>query len=281
MLGGVVILWSSGFIVARLVGPYVEPLAFVAARNAGVVVVLAPVAFLLRRSWPGTGTAWAHLLFAGALNQGVYLAAVYWSVREGLPAGVAALLGGFQPIAIALFAMAALGERINARRWFGIALGFAGAALVLTPRLEGVGPMVPLVPAAVCFGGILAIAAGTVWLRRFVRTIDLVTGSAVQFLGAGIFAACAALTFETGTVIWSVPLIAGYVWAVFALGAGGMTIYFWLMNRGAMAAASALLFLVPPTAALMAYVGFGEALAPIQLVGMGVAAFGVWMATRP
>lgn len=281
LLGGVVILWSSGFIVARLVGPYVEPLAFVAARNAGVVAVLVPVALALHRTWPGTRAAWGHLLFAGALNQGVYLAAVYWSVREGLPAGVAALLGGFQPIAIALFAMVALGERISARRWLGIALGFAGAGLVLTPRLEGVGPMVPLLPAAVCFAGILAIAAGTVWLRRFVRTIDLVTGSAVQFLGAGLAAGSAALVFETGTVIWSLPLIAGYLWAVFALGAGGMTIYFWLMNRGAMAAASALLFLVPPTAALMAYVGFGEALAPIQLIGMAVAAFGVWMATRP
>lgn len=281
LLGFVVLLWSSGFIVARLVAPYVEPLTFVVMRNVGVVAVLAPAALLLRRPWPATNRDWAHLLFAGALNQGVYLGAVYWSVREGLPAGVAALIGGFQPIGIALFAAAAVGERVGARRWLGIGVGFAGAALVLLPRLEGVGNAVPLVPAAVCFGGILAIAIGTVWQRRFVRGGDPVTISAVQFLGAAVFAGFCAFSFESGTVIWSWPLIGGFVWAVFALGAGAMTIYFWLMSRGAMASASALLFLVPPSAAIMAYLGFGEALAPIQITGMAVAALGVWQATRP
>src|SRR5215471_7318041 len=130
-----VLLWASGFVVPRAFKPYVEPFIFIAARNAGAAVVLVLIALALRRSWPSTRADRLGLIWTGALLQGFFLMAGYWAIVGGLAVGVAALIGALQPALTAVFAAVMVGEGLHARQWLGLALGLAGVAVVISPKL--------------------------------------------------------------------------------------------------------------------------------------------------
>ena len=135
-----VLLWSTGFIVAKMAAPYAPPLTFLLLRFAGVVVVLLPLAWLTRAPWPQSPRAWFDTAVVGLLLQATYLGGVWLAIALGMPAGVSSLLVGTQPLLTALFG-ATVGERVSRLQWLGLVLGIVGIALVLSDRLTlaGVG----------------------------------------------------------------------------------------------------------------------------------------------
>jgi drug/metabolite transporter (DMT)-like permease len=219
-------------------------------------------------------------LVAGVLLHGGYLGGVFWAVEHGLPAGIAALISGLQPLLAGLLVGPLLGERVSLQRWAGILLGFGGAVLVVAPRLGGI-DAIPPAAVIVCFGGMVSITLGTIWQKRTAAAVDLRTNTVVQFLGATALTLPIALVFERAEFTWGPELVIGLFWAVFGLSIGAIALLLILIRRGAVARVSALLFLVPPVAALMAYFMFGETLTPVQIAGMVLAAIGVAIASRP
>ncbi len=274
-----VVLWATGFIVARLVAPHTDPFTFLALRfvlSAGLFAVLAVAS---GAAWPRGGLAWRNQVVTGVLMQGVYLGGVFWSVRHGMPAGVAALVTGLQPLLTAMLSFWLLRERVRARRWVGIVVGFAGAVLVLTPQLRGAGA-VGIGPLLAVGASALGITFGTIWQKRFGGAADLRTSGAVQFGAASVLMAIAALWLEDGRFDGSAAALAGLAWAVLGMSLGAVSLLLLLIRRGAVAGVASLMYLVPPVAAAIAYMAFGEALAWVQVVGMAVAAVGVWIASR-
>jgi drug/metabolite transporter (DMT)-like permease len=274
-----VLLWATGFVVARLVAPDADPLTFLTVRFLLAALLLAAMAAVLRAPWPTTGPGWRDGLVAGVLLHGGYLGAVFWAVKHGLPAGIAALVAGFQPLATGFLVGPALAERVSPRRWAGIGIGALGAGLVVAPKV-GLPGGVPLVPLAVCFGGMLSITAGTLWQKRTGATADLRTNTAVQYVGAASFTLPVALLTETGRLDPTPALLFGLAWSVLGMSIAAIGLFMILIRRGAVAGVAALLYLVPPVSALMAYTLFGETLAPVQIAGMAVAALGVAVASR-
>ncbi|GGK53937.1 DMT family transporter [Salinarimonas ramus] len=274
-----VVIWATGFIVARLVAGDAEPLTFLWIRYALAIAVLAVAAWLAGAAWPSTWAGWRDGLVAGVLLHGAYLGGVFWSVSHGLPAGIAALVAGLQPLLTGLLVAPLIGETVSARRWLGIAVGFAGVLLVVVPRL-GEGSGIPPIPLAVCFSGVLAITLGTIWQKRTASKLDLRTNTVVQYCGALLFTLPLALLIEEGRIVFTTEVVIGLAWAVLGLSIGAISLLLVLIRRGAVAGVASLLFLVPPCSALMAYLLFGETLAPIQMLGMGVAALGVALASR-
>ena len=274
-----VLIWATGFVAARLVAPYADPLTFLSLRFAIAALVLAALAAAFRAPWPATGRAWRDGLVAGALLHGVYLGGVFWAVKHGLPAGIAALIAGLQPLATGLLVGPWLGERVSPQRWAGIAVGALGAGLVVAPKL-GAADGFPPGPVAICILGMLAITAGTIWQKRTAGAADLRTNAVVQYLGALLVTVPLMLLLEDMHLEPSVPLWIGLAWAVFVLSIGGIGLLLVLIRRGAVAGVAALLYLVPPVSALMAFGLFGETLNPVQIAGMVVAAAGVAVASR-
>jgi drug/metabolite transporter (DMT)-like permease len=274
-----VLIWSTGFVVARLVAPYAEPLTFLFVRYVLATLVLVAVATLARAPWPGTARGWRDGLVAGMLLHGCYLGAVFWAVKHGLPAGIAALVAGLQPLATGLLVGPILGERVTPRRWLGIGVGFLGAALVVAPKL-GVSDGFPPLPLAICCLGMVSITLGTIWQKRTGGAADLRTNAAVQYIGAALVTLPVALFLEEGRLDFVPALWIGLLWAVFGLSIGGIALLLLLIRRGAVAGVAALLYLVPPVSSLMAYALFGETLAPLQILGMMIAAAGVAIASR-
>ncbi|KAB1080167.1 DMT family transporter [Methylobacterium soli] len=276
-----VVIWATGFIAARLVAPYTEPLSFVAARVTAVALVLAGIAWIAGARWPRDLAGWRNAVVAGVLMQGLYVIGVFWSVNRGLPAGIAALVGSLQPLLTAMLARPLLGEFVSRRRWLGIGVGFVGAGLVLAPKIGAAGTSgIPPLALAAAFGAMAAMTLGTLWQKRTSAGADLITNATVQFLGAAALTIPLALLAENGRFEPALPLAIGMAWSVFVNSVAGILLLLWLIRRGAVAGVASLLFLVPPVSAAMAYILFGEALTPIQLAGMTVAAAGVAIANR-
>lgn len=275
-----VLIWATGFIVARLVASHAEPLTFLCARYVLSALAFTLIALAVRAKWPRTAKGWRDAMVSGVLLQGIYLGGVFWSVRHGLPAGLAALIAGLQPVLTAALAGRLLGERVSPRRWLGIALGCSGTLLVLLPKL-GVTAGVPPVPALAAFASMVAITLGTIWQKRTAVSADLRANAAIQFLAAALVTVPLAALVEQGEFDLSWPLIIGLLWSVFGLSVGAISLLLILIKHGAVAGVASLFYLVPPVVAALAFAFFGESLAPVQVVGMAIAVAGVALASRP
>ena len=286
-----VVLWASGFIVARLIAGHADPLTFLVLRYVGSTLAFALLALVAGAAWPRGARAWGQAVVTGVLMQAAYLGAVFWSEARGLPAGITALIAGLQPLLTALLAYPLLREPVSGRRWAGIGLGFAGAVLVLLPALgRALGPAVenaaadagnlPVVPALVCLGGMVALTLGTLWQKRMAAGTDLRTHATVQFAAALVVTAPVAWLTEPLHVDFGWQVVAGLAWAVLGLSVGAISLLLALIRRSAVAGVTSLLYLVPPVAEVMAFALFGERLAPVQLAGMALAGAGVALASR-
>lgn len=273
-------IWATGFVVARLVAPHADPLTFLSIRFVLSALAFAGIAAAVGAAWPRGGRGWRDALVAGVLMQGVYLGGVFWAVRHGLPAGISALVTGLQPLLTAVLAFPLLGERVGVRRWAGIVMGFAGALIVLEPQLGAGLDGVLLAPLLVCGVGMVAMTLGTIWQKRTASTADLRTNAAVQFMGAAAVAIPVAALTEAGQFDMSWQAWTGLAWAVCGLSLGAISLLLILIKRGAVAGVASLFYLVPPVVAVMAFALFGEQLTLWQVVGMGVAASGVAVASR-
>ncbi len=267
-----VLLWSTGFIVAKYASPHAPPLAFLLWRYATVVVVLLPVIAITRAPWPRNAATWLHVAVVGVLLQATYLGGVWWAIAEGMPAGASALIVGLQPLLTAFLA-GAVGERASARQWLGLLLGFGGVALVLSDRLtlQGVG----VLPLAVNLLALAGITAGTLYQKRFGAGVDLRTGSAIQF-GASFLVT---VPFVLASGNWQVDFAAGFwlalAWSVIVLSLAAMALLLTMIRRGRATEVASLMYLTPPATALLAWALFGEVLGLRAWAGVVVAMSGV------
>lgn len=273
-----VFLWSSGFIGAKYGLPYCGPLTYLALRYGCVVVLMLPVCWLARAAWPPSPTETGHVLVAGALMQAGYLGGVFVAISLGMPAGVAALIVGLQPILTAFLSEHMVGERATRRQWIGLALGFIGVMAVVWNKMS---------LGAVTWGGalsatvgLLSITLGTLYQKRYCAHVDMRTNSALQFISALAVTAPLALLFESREVQWTLQFGLALAWMVFGLSLGAVFLLFALIRRGAATAVVSLIYLCPPVTAILAWLAFGEAYTLWAALGMGITVAGVWLVTK-
>src|SRR5690348_4470890 len=85
-----VVIWSTGFIVARYGMPYAPPMKFLALRYVCSVGCFAAWALLARAQWPAERRQWLHLAVTGVMMHAGYLGGVWAAVKLGMGAGLAA-----------------------------------------------------------------------------------------------------------------------------------------------------------------------------------------------
>ena len=273
-----VVLWATGFIGARYAMPWAEPFTFLAARFALAFVILGAMMLLLgsRKAKPREAL---HAVAAGALMHGVYLGGVFWAIRQGLPAGLSALIVGLQPLITALLAGRLLGEEILPRHWAGLAAGFAGVVIVLSPKLGAMSGGVTWPMLAASFVAVAGMSAGTIWQKRFGAGGDMITGTFWQYVGAAAIMALCSLALETQTFTLTGELVFAMAWLVLVLSIGAIFLLMAMIREGEMSKVSSLFYLVPAVTAVIAWVLFGEDLTLMQIFGMAVATLGVGLAT--
>ncbi len=260
-----VLLWSTGFIVAKYAAPYAPPLTFLLYRFVGIVAVLLPLSWVGGAPWPRGPLQWLHVAVAGMLLQAVYLGGVWYAIAQGMPAGVSALIVGAQPLLTALLGFT-IGERASPRQWAGLVLGFAGVALVLSDRLTlaGVGWHATTINVAALAG----ITAGTLYQKKFCGPVDLRTGSAIQFGASFALLLPLALATETLRVDYTLEFWLALAWSVIGLSLVAISLLLAMIRRGRATEVASLMYLTPPTTALMGWAWFGERLGPLAWAGV-------------
>lgn len=270
-----VLIWSTGFIVARAMVPHGAPELILACRLALTTIILAGAGLVARQAFPRGRRLRLHLL-AGAMLHGVYLTVSWWAVHNGMPAGIMSLLGSLQPLMVAVISVAFLGERLLTRAWIGLGMAMFGVGCVLMPAIERSGAGgISLLPAVAGMLAVLSMAGGTLIQRGSIAGDGIFVSGAVQNAGGALVALCA--TLIVGEYRWDgAPLLwIGLGWSVLGLSCAGLSLLVWLVRHQGPTRMSMLLLLVPPLAAIEAWLLFGERLGPVQLIGFALALCGV------
>jgi drug/metabolite transporter (DMT)-like permease len=268
-----VLLWSTGFIGAKLGLPYAEPFTFLLIRFGLVTAILTGVAVATRAPWPRTSRDVFHLVVTGLLIHAIFLSGVFSSLYKGVPTGVTALIVGMQPVLTAMCVGPLLGEKVSLRQWLGLALGVVGVGLVVQNKLSLNPP--EMGGFAWSVAALLGITAGTLYQKKFCTGMDLRTGTVIQYAAAGVAMLSVAPLIESMHVVWSGEFIFALLWLSLVLSVGAIFLLFVLIRRGKASSVASLFYLVPPCTALIAFFVFGETLGLAAILGMGIAVVGV------
>ncbi|NEA31920.1 DMT family transporter [Streptomyces sp. SID13031] len=273
---GFVVFWSCGFIGARWGTEYASAFDLLAWRYL-VAGSLAAAVLLKRRPKLTRSDLITHAVMA-FLTQCVYLGLIFTGIDHGISAGVTALIGSLQPILIATVAGPLLGERVSPRQWIGLLLGLGGVALVVADDLGATPALTFLLP----LGGLLGLVTGTVWERHRKPTTNLLDALCLQSLVSCVF--FVAVTAGTGqlTLPHEVRFYGAVMWLVVLATGGGWGLYLVNLRLSGATRISGLLYLVPPTTMVFAFLLFGETIGLLAAGGMLVCAVAVLLITaRP
>ena len=273
-----IFFWASGFVAAKYGFPYAEPFTFLAIRYAVGSLVLVPICIAWKAAWPRTIGEVGHIIAAGLMVQSLYLVGVYYGIYLGISTGVVALVVGLQPLLTGALAGLALAERVSARQWLGLLLGFVGVGLVVADRTTTSGAT--LGAFVITSFGLVSITIGTLYQKRFCAEFDIRSSVAIQNIAGCVLMFALAGVFETMAVQWPGQFLFAVLWSALGLSVIALMLWYWLVRRGAAAKVTSLIYLSPPTTALMGWLAFNETLAPVAIAGMAIAVGGVALATR-
>ena len=282
-----VLIWSTGFIVAKFGLPYAPPLTFLVIRYLLSIVCFLVWIALARAAWPQGAKQWAHLGVTGIFMHAGYLGGVWVAVKSGMGSGLTALIVGLQPVLTALWISAvhapdnakSAHSGVTPRQWLGLVLGLGGLLLVVA-RKFGTGSEVTVLTLGCGVVALLSITAGTLYQKRFVQPCDVRTANTIQLLAA-FLVTFPLISLEDEAIVWNHYFLGAMAWSVLALTLGGSSLLYLLIQRGAATAVTSLFYLVPPTTALMAWALFGEPITVVTVAGTALTALGVSLVVRP
>lgn len=275
-----VLLWSTGFIGAKYALPYIEPFYLLFIRMLLTLAVFTLLALIYRSRWP-TLRQGGHQAVTGFLVHACYLGGVFAAIKWQMPAGIAAIVVGLQPLLTSLIGWQWLGERLRTVQWTGLVMGLVGVVVIL---LNGHNSEIAVFrPEAVIsiIIALFAISFGTLYQKRFGGKVDLLTGSIWQYLSTAVAMALLAFLFEERQVEWNMTLLLSLGWLVFGLSVSAILLLMFMIREGEAARVASYFYLVPPVTSLEAWVLFGEGLSLIQVVAIGVTVAGVYLVLRP
>lgn len=270
-------LWSGGYTFAKLGLEYAEPMTFLALRYACVLILMWPLYLIMRPRLPARLISWVHLAITGLLMQALYFGMSYLAFADGLSAGGVALIVSLQPILVAIAAPMFVSEMVSKHRWLGLVLGLAGAAMVIGARQEVTTASYAGVVFAVI--ALVSMSAGSIYEKRFGVNQHPVTTTIVQFTVGLLVILPIAMLRETMQVSFTPELLWSLAYLVIGNSIIAVSLLLYLIRAGEVSRVSALLFLVPPAASLLAWFVLDEAMPPLAWAGMVLAGAGVMMAS--
>ena len=270
-----VVIWGSGFIATKIGIQYAAPFTFLSLRFAFGILCLIPLVLWLKPAWPKTQREWLHVIIAGLLMHAVHLSGSHYAQYLGMSAGIAAVILALQPLATALIARGS-GDRVTRLQWFGIALGFAGVALIVWHKIDV--RAVSLGSLMAVLVGLAALTVGTLYQRKFCPTVDLRSSALIQFAVSLVAILPLSIAFEGAKVQWSWPLLGAIAFLVIGASILAVNALHTLMRHGEATRVTSMMYLPPIFAVAMEYLVFSVVPTAISVVGIAVTSVGVAMA---
>ena len=269
-----VLLWSTGFVGAKYGLPYADPFIFLSVRILIAAILLFALARLLKMPVGIGRQAVARSGLIGFFLHACYLGGVFYSIAQGLPAGVAAVVTSLQPVLVSVFAVKVLGEQLRRTQIAGLLTGLVGVILVLGPSIDAQIPKPAIIAILIALMG---STTATLLQKKLGADIPLISGTAYQYLFSGCVLGLIALATQETSITWNLRFTLAFVWLILILSVGAILLLLWLLNTGSAAKVSSLFYLVPPATAIEAFFLFGEKVNTQGFLGIGITALGVWL----
>lgn len=283
-LGGIapwffIVIWSSGFVVAKYAFSDADALFFLAIRLLLAAAILFVLTAALRQPIKLSRSDLMASLLIGISLHGLYLAGVWYAIELGAPAGLSSVITSMQPIIVSLLAVRLLGEPLAGRQLAGLFFGLLGVFLVVLPKLSKADGFTGE-SLAFLFLALAGSTIATLLQKKIGHSIPLMIGTTYQFAIAGV--AMLAISISRGRTHFEFTQSAFWTmtWAVLVTSIAAVLLLLWLLNRGSAAKVSSLLYLVPPMAVLQAFILFGERVTALGILGIAMTAFGVALVIR-
>jgi drug/metabolite transporter (DMT)-like permease len=274
-----VVIWSSGFVVAKFAFISSDVIFFLSVRLLIAAGILALVTKALGHSLKLTrGDLLASLAIGIALHA-LYLGGVWEAIAQGSPSGIASVITSLQPVLVSLIAVRLLGEKLTRNQLLGLFLGLAGVILVLAPAFSRTGEMT-VIALALLIAALSGSTSATLMQKKLGHSIPLLAGTTYQFLIAGIVLGIYSVASGRTSIDWNLGSSLAMVWAVVVTSLIAILLLLWMLTHGSAARVSSLLYLVPPTTAIQAFILFGEKLNPQAIIGIAMTALGVALVQR-
>ena len=272
-----VLLWSTGFVGAKYGLPYADPFIFLAIRILIASILLFALAKAMRMPVRIGRGAIARSGLIGFFLHACYLGGVFYSIAQGLPAGVAAVVTSLQPVLVSVIAVKVLGEQLRLRQVIGLLIGLIGVILVLGPSIDA---QIPAPAIIAILTALIGSTSATLLQKKMGSDIPLLSGTAYQYLFSGCILGIIALATQETTINWTLRFTVAFIWLILVLSVGAILLLLWLLNSGSAAKVSSLFYLVPPATAIEAFFLFGEKVNTQGFLGIGITALGVWLVMR-
>ena len=272
-----VFFWSSAFVSGQIIVQSASPFASLSFRF--VIVALGFLLFALafkEKIFVKRSLAFQSGV-TGIFFHGFYLGGVFFSYSVGLSATLSALVVGLQPVLTNILSGPILKEKVTSTQWIGILLGLIGTVFVI--GLD-IGKSIPVLGIVASIVALIGATTATIWQKKFTNNLPLSTNNFYQALSAAIFLFFISLFFETSYINFTTSFILSMGWQIVMVSFGAFTILMYLIKIGSASKTSNLFFLVPPTTAIMAWFVLNEELLRIDIIGLIIAALGVYIATR-
>lgn len=277
-----VLLWSTGFTGIRYGIPYAPPFTFIAVRMAIASVLLAVISLGITKRFRYDLPTIGKSALVGVTIHGAYLGGCFYGVKQGMPAGITALICSLQPVLVSLFSSIFFTEQLSLRKWLGLGLGLVGLIMVIAPKLSGASDQeLPTIGVIAVFIALLGGTSGTLLQKKFGSGVEVLSGTSWQYVATGILMGSLALIFEGGeSITWNASFIFSLTWLIVALSIGAILILYFLLSRSSASSVSSLYYLVPAVTAAEAYFLFGEKIGLVTALGTLVTIAGVALVVR-
>ena len=272
-----VILWSSAFISGQFIVQSASPFAALTFRFLVVGLCFLIFSYYLKEKILVKINIAFQACVTGILFHGFYLGGVFFSYSVGLSATLSALIVGLQPILTNILSGPLLKERVTFIQWIGIFFGFIGTILVIG---SDIGSKIPILGVFASIVALLGATIATIWQKKFTSSITLSVNNFYQALAASIFLLMVSLIFEVPIINFDNRFVLSMGWQIIMVSFGAYAILMYLIKTGTASKTSNLFFLVPPVTAIMAWMVLDEELFLIDIVGLIICTFGVYIATR-
>jgi drug/metabolite transporter (DMT)-like permease len=272
-----VFFWSSAFISGQFIVQSASPFAALSFRFLIVSIFFLLFSFFFREKILVNYKLILQASITGVLFHGFYLGGVFFSYSIGLSATLSALIVGLQPILTNIFSGPILKERVTLVQWMGIGFGFIGTVLVIG---YDIGKTIPILGVIASIVALLGATTATIWQKKFTSEITLSVNNFYQAIAATLFLMIVSFVFEVSFINFDKRFILSMGWQIIMVSFGAYAILMYLIKTGTASKTSNLFFLIPPTTGVMAYFVLGEDLYLIDLIGLTICTFGVYIATR-
>ncbi|RUQ98124.1 EamA family transporter [Labedella endophytica] len=252
-------LWGTTYITASTVFEPGHPLLTATLRALPAGLILLAIARRRPR-----GAWWWKSVVLGTLNIAVFFGCLFVAA-DRLPGGVAAVIGGVQPLLVAVLGARFLGERINTLILGAGVAGVVGVGLIVLQAHAGLDAL----GVGAALGGAASMGVGTILAKRWAGSHAPIATTSWQLLAGGLVLAVATAVMEPlPTAVPGIAAILGHVY----LAVVGTALAYVLWFRGIAILPTripAFLGLLSPIVALgIGLTVAGETLSLTQILGL-------------